>query len=412
MSRWTLIALATAAIAGVAAIQLLSVSPESIAPSGQAEFVPSSGLPSVRVLLGDVSRERFSLRIDGPYRVLGEDQWSIVAQGHKLGETSVEAEPEGIRIGERDFPAPRLSIEVQRDGDLWVDDRRYRGSLQLIRRDDGPLSVVNVVPVEDYVASVLPSEMPADFPLAAQQAQAIVARSFVLYQMKTTGENRDYDVFDSQRSQAYGGMQYVADSGRALAVESAASRRVIDQTRGMVLVYGDRLFCTYYAAVCGDHTLRGSDVFGDAAPPLVGVACVDCSDAPRYRWRQELLREQFEPKLRDYLVRIGEDVGQIRSIHSAVDDPARLPQVIVRGNQAEAQVSSVNFRLYVLGAADAASARYELKLDGDRLDVHGRGWGHSVGLCQWGARGRAERGHDCHQILGHYYPGSELRVLE
>jgi stage II sporulation protein D len=404
--------LATAAIAGVAAIQLLSVSPESVAPSGQAEFAPSDGLPPVRVLLGEVSRKRFALRIDGPYRVLGEDRWSIVAQGHKLGETSVECEPEGIRIGDREFPSPRLSIEVQRDGDLWVDDHRYRGSLRLIRRDDVALTVVNVVPVEDYLASVLPSEMPADFPLAAQQAQAVVARSFVLYQMKTIGENRDYDVFDSQRSQAYGGMEYVAESGRALAVESAASRRVIDQTRGTVLVYGDRLFCTYYTAVCGDHTLRGADVFGDAAPPLVGVACVDCSDAPKYRWRQELSREQFEPKLHDYLVRVGKDVGQFHSIRTTADDPARLPQVIVRGSEAEAQVSSINFRLYVLGASKAASARYELKLDGDRLDVQGRGWGHSVGLCQWGARGQAQRGRDCHQILAHYYPGSELRVLE
>lgn len=364
--------------------------------------------PQVRVLIGSTARPTVRLRIDGPYRVLAHDDWRVVAQGKRLGETEVTLTDEGLRIGELMFREPRLKIEVAEDGSLWVDRGRYRGTLMLARREDGRVAAINHVNLEPYVASVVNGEMPEAFPAAARQALAIAARTYVLYQVKARGTARDYDVFDSARSQVYQGLERMDEKGQRWAVETAGSRRVAEDTRGIVLLYQQRLFCPYYGAVCGGHTGRGTDQFSDAAPPLVGVPCEGCRDAPRYRWRIEAATEPASNRLTGYLERTGQGVGRIEQMVATGSADGRLGEVTVIGDQGQRTISTDTFRQEVAGAGELPSPYYALSWRPPRVVYEGRGWGHCVGLCQWGARGMAQQGSDCEAILAHYYPGSTL----
>ena len=413
---WILLVLAVcfSAAAILASIQSstpLVELPHGGPPVGAKGSEPNT-IPQVRVLLGSAARPSWTLKIDGQYRILAPDGWRVVGQGMRLGATEVSATDDGLRIGERTFPEGRLKIEVAESGTLWVNQRRYRGQLSLVRQEDRRVSAINSVDVEPYVASVVNGEMPADFPPAARQALAIAARTYVLYQMKARGAARDFDVYDNTRSQVYQGIEMTDAAGRRLAVETAESRRVAADTRGIVLFYQGKVFCPYYGAVCGGHTGRGSDQFRDAAPPLVGVPCGACNDAPRFRWRVETASEPVLQRLTAYLARTGQAVGAVESI--LADDPAagRLGEVTITGERGKVKISSAVFREEAVGARELPSAYYALNWRPPQLTIQGRGWGHCVGLCQWGARGKALTGSDCAAILGHYYPGSTLAVSQ
>ena len=172
--------------------------------------------------------------------------------------------PNGFRVGRRDFRGTSLEIEAERSPAIWVEDHLYRGRVRLFRQGANKMIVVNVVPLEDYVASVVDGEMPATFPEAARQAQAIVARTYVLFQTQSAHASPFYDVYATTRSQNYLGCQYRGRDGRRYAAESASSRRAAEQTAGMICLCDGKLFCTYYTAVCGGRTAGGSAVFDDA----------------------------------------------------------------------------------------------------------------------------------------------------
>jgi stage II sporulation protein D len=374
--------------------------------------LPAAGtIPQVRVLLGSAGRPSWTIQIDGKYRIVAPDGWRVVGQGDRLGATEASAASDGLRIGQRTFSEQRLKIEIAESGSLWVDKRRYRGDLLLVRREERAVAAVNCLDLEPYVASVINGEMPGDFPHAARQALAIAARSYALYQIKARGGARDFDLYDNTRSQVYQGMETIDAQGRRLAVETEGSRRVADETRGIVLLYQGKLFCPYYGAVCGGHTGRGTDQFADAAPPLVGVPCDGCAEGPRYRWKVEIDSMPVANQLATHLTRTGRAVGAIESVSTREPVPGRLGQVSVRGDRGSTVISTAAFRDEAVGVRELPSPFFTLSWQPPKLTMDGRGWGHCVGMCQWGARGKALAGSDCAAILGHYYPGSALGVV-
>lgn len=267
---------------------------------------PPSAIPPIRVLLTPKPVATIEIRIDGPYRVQPAGDWRILAQGDRLARHTVEVLSDGFRIGARTFPVTRLEIIPLKHPTLWIGDSQYRGTVRFIRRPGGKMAVVGAVGLEDYLASVLNSELPADFPLAARQTQAIAARTYALYQMKAASPSGYYDLRNNSSSQVYRGVQYRQGS-RRLAVETPDSRQIVDQTRGIVATYRGRLFCTYYSAICGGRTTHGGDVFDDAAPPLRSVPCDWCRGSKYYRWEKDLSQGAIETKLHRWAERQRKD---------------------------------------------------------------------------------------------------------
>jgi stage II sporulation protein D len=412
-------AMASAALVGAA---VTAACLQSRAPRGGGVLLaidrPArvASLPAVRVRLTPKPVSTIDVRVEGPYRVQPVDDWRVLAQSDRLNRATVEVLPDGFRIGARTFPVTRLELIPIRHPTLWVGDAQYRGTVRFERQSGGTMLVVNAVDLEDYLSSVLNSELPADFPAAARQTQAIAARTYALYQMKTASASGAYDLRNDSQSQVYRGVQY-REGGRALAVETDDSQRIVDQTRGIVATYEGRLFCTYYSAICGGRTTQGGDIFEDAAPPLSSVPCHWCRAGKYYRWEHEVAGPALEQRIRTWIsgARGGSGparIGALQRIEVIGDgQTGRVPQVRLLGDAGSTQVSAYAFRLAVDPRA-LKSGFFQVEQRGGVYRFQGRGWGHGVGLCQWGARGQALEGRSCIEILEYYYPGSTLVAVQ
>lgn len=364
-------------------------------------------MPVIRVALFAQPAAKLSFEASEPFTVkaLGSD--NVLWSSGKTGVIPIAATAKGIKIGRHELAAGQIEIVPSASPALWVEGRQYRGRLRVYRRSTGALAAVNVVPLEDYVASVIDSEMPAAFPAEARKAQAIIARTYALYQQQVAERGAIADLAASTRSQKYLGFKY-RDNGKLLAGETDAGREIARATRGMVCHYGEKLFCTYYCAVCGGSTVRGTEVFSDAAPPLVSVKCNYCRDARLYRWTAEIAKSDVERELQPWLAEHGRKLGALKTVSMVRTRPdAAAVEVDLRGDRQSAHISGIELR-QLLSGHGIYSSRFTMEDKGRNLLIKGRGHGHGVGLCQWGARGQALAGKTCEQILSYYYPGTTL----
>lgn len=327
-----------------------------------------------------------------------------------------EADDRGVpvwRIGQSSFRAAGLEVTPINPGAIEWDSHRYRGVLRFVaaapQGTAGGASrffPVNVVPVEQYLYSVVDSEMPADFGASAREAQAILARSYARYAQAEQSGNSIGDVFASVRSQRYHGLEYRDSRGRRLAGESESSRRVVDQTRGLVLTYRGQLFQPFYSAACGGRTTSSAQVFPRGFhPPHQSVACDQCQACPLYRWKRSLPDERFRTALaqaarvpaktlRKAPLRMKGEAG--REVATIEWTGPTAGQAIRTGS-----ISGAALRQHL--AEVLPSPRFAGHLTESGWVLEGGGHGHGVGLCQWGARQLASEGHDARAILSFYY---------
>jgi len=315
---------------------------------------------------------------------------------------------DGLACNDRNLAIRRLEVVPQSSPGVWVDGRLYRGRVRLVAQSDGKLIAINVVALEDYVASVVDGEMPSAFPIEARRAQAVVARTYGLARQSVAAPDAEFDVYGSERSQKYLGVEYSDRTGRRLAGESEASRRVAAETAGRVLTYEGRIFTSYYSAVCGGCTTSGSELFPDAAPCHRAVPCEFCLDAERYRWRAQFTSKEFREAINSL------DRGQLGSIRRVrmLTPPGcgKLARLEIRDDRRAVEVSGWDLR-QVAPAGRLFSPHVTVQLLDESVVVEGRGHGHGVGFCQWGARGQALAGRNWQQILQHYYPGATIQSV-
>ena len=322
----------------------------------------------------------------------------------------------------------------------------YRGVLEVARSPTADrLVVVNVVPLESYLAGVVPREMPPSFGLEAARAQSVAARGFALSRT-ARGMHREVgaDVCDRADCQEYGGV----------AAEHSVPSAAVEATRGQVLLAGGQLVEPLYSSTCGGHTEAAALLFGPSAAsggsvpdgelPVELDLTTDggasafytrswdshCAAAPRYRWRVSWSRRDLEDLLATGLRRASETSAAAPAF-GPTEVLGELKDLVVSrrgrsGRTLELQVHATggswmvkrDWTLRQLLSAPAreplASSAFVLEIDrgGDGqvrgVTALGGGWGHGVGMCQWGARGLAERGWKYEAILAHYYPGTEL----
>ena len=385
--------------------------PDVVAAKRFAAPRPSSGTAAssalIRVNVTPGGDDSFQLAVAGAYSIREVGSTRELFQGDGLSNSRVESTRNGLQIGRSIFSATRLEVIPKTEPAIRVNGHLYRGLVRLYRRTDGRVSAVNVLPVEEYLASVVDSEMPASFPEAARQAQAIVARTYALYQKEHADPAAVYDLFGSQRSQKYLGVEYTDASGRRLAGESASSRRAVTETRGIVCQHRGHLFCTYYSAACGGRTTNGSELFEDAAPILKSVPCEWCRESTHYRWSADVGRQEFLRDLKEL-----QSLSTLASIQqTAGPGGGVISRFRIGDGRQSVTISGVELRER-LPAGTLRSPHFSLALKKDVVRVEGRGHGHGVGFCQWGANGQARAGMSYVEIVRHYYPGVELVVVE
>lgn len=254
----------------------------------------------------------------------------------------------------------------------------------VVRLHRSGLQVINVVPLEDYLAAVLGSEMPVSFPPEALKAQAVAARTYALHK-KLAAYGQPYHLGSSVLHQVYGGVHR----------EDPRSLEAVLATRGQVLTYELSPIEAYFHASCGGHTETGRDALSRDLPYLQSVKC-GCGKVRASHWSLELTEAEVERAL-----------GPIESLDvSSRTGSGRARRVSLgRGRS----VDAVSFR-QKLGYTKVKSLDFEVKGSGT-LVFEGRGYGHGAGLCQWGAKVFADGGWEYRRILSHYYPGTELQRL-
>jgi len=317
---------------------------------------------------------------------------------------------------------------------LVVGQRRYRGRLQVLARPEG-LQLINHVPLESYLASVVGSEMPASWPQQALRAQAVAARTYALKGRRPAAA---FDLQATVASQMY----------RGLEAETASTREAVQATQGQVLTYGSALIDAVFHSSSGGSTESSGDLWAQQLPYLVSVPDFD-HESPVRSWRQPL-----DPQL---LLKAFPETGGVSRIEVlSTSATGRVRQARVAGPAGTLVLSGASLRsrlglkstwvrfeletppapAAVVAAPAPAPASVvsaapallpplpaltlppavpvpdaALVLPLPQLVAVGRGFGHGIGMSQWGALAMARRGDSYSSILSHYYRGTQLRTI-
>ena len=230
------------------------------------------------------------------------------------------------------------------------------------------------------------------------KAQAIAARTFALYQIRQN-KAQAYDLRNDIYSQVYGGRES----------EKWSTTVAVDRTKGEVLVYKDDIFPTYYHATCGGYTEDASNLWNVDLAPLKGVSCSFCSDSPHYRWTKAISLRTLEKKLKEGGYKIGKT--SFVTILSK-NRSGRVDKIEIKDDSGAAVVLTGKDFRQMLGPNDVSSTNFNASIRLGLLFLDGIGWGHGVGMCQWGAYGMARKGKKCDEILKYYYPGAEISTMD
>ena len=256
--------------------------------------------------------------------------------------------------------------------------------------------LVEHAPLETYLYGVLPYEMSYTWPPEALKAQAVAARTYTLKSLESV-KNQNFDLYSDVRSQMYkgGGKQY--DS----------VKKAVDETRGQVLTFDDKLFYTYYHANCGGGTddVRSWNPGAASIKPLSGASCTYDSHSKSHSWQMNI----SHAKVLAYAKTVGL-TGTLKSIKIArKTDTGRATNLTLRTSKGSKTVACGKFRL----ATGIRSCKID-KISVRKNDVQfsGKGYGHGVGMCQDGANGMAKSGKDYRKILKNYYPGAKIAEIK
>jgi stage II sporulation protein D len=365
-----------------------------VATAVAAKDRTQSNLPElVRVAIVRDSRE-VELAINGNYH-LRDEYSNEVGKGVYLPESKVRLLNRGFFMGLNVYHSKRLTIIASREASITIDGRAFRGGITFIRTPDNRITVVNTIDVEDYIKGVLYHEVSHHWPMEALKAQAVAARTYALYSIRPSS-SKPYDVTNDIYSQVYGGR----DS------ERYRTDLAVDYTHGQILTYNGKIIPAYFHATCGGATEDAKEVWNiDDIPPLRGVPCSFCQTSPHLHWKKNFRLKDIQDALNLH----GFKVGPIQEM--TVVDRDRSDRIdhlkITEKDGRELVMKGKDFR-DIMGPNVLMSNNYQIIMKGYYVDIIGKGWGHGVGLCQWGAFGMAQQQFNFKQILAYYYPQSVL----
>lgn len=267
---------------------------------------------------------------------------------------------------------------------IEIDSKKFRKIIEVKLKLD-KLSLIHSLPMESYITGVISSELPTSWPLEVLKAQAVAARTYAIWQMYQK-EHLESSVLD----QVYLGVQR----------EHKLAKQAVEQTAGQILTYDSKPAHTYFHACCGGHTASAQEVFGGTEPYLAGVQCSYCQKAPIYRWTYGLSRRELDKKL-------GADIKELDS--TAETRSGRVKSFRFKSKPALAEMKSADFRKAIGYNQLRSTLLTKYSLGWSKAEFAGRGHGHGVGMCQWGALEMAKLGKTAEEILSFYYPGTEIR---
>jgi SpoIID/LytB domain protein len=323
-------------------------------------------------------------------------------------------------------------------------DLDYPGVIEIRIDESGGLMAINELPLDLYLKGVVPAEMPPAYPYEALKAQAVAARSEVLSQLGTKHTNDPYDLCAGVHCQVYSGLN----------LRSSKSDSAVTETLGEVLVFQGRVCDAVYSSVCGGHTENKENVWNtpkdnylqgvfdsdsiavkdfdltqerdfkrwvDSKPKVfcnvstIGAPSSLNGAVKYFNWEETYTRQELEEII---LQKTGAKIGTFFGIEPLKRGVSgRLIEMEILGSSANHKVrGELNIRRALSKTHLKSSAFYvTLNCNSDSVPIeitlHGTGWGHGVGMCQVGSAMMAFQGYTNKQILEHYYPGTQIRII-
>ncbi|MFZ5965748.1 MAG: SpoIID/LytB domain-containing protein [Bacillota bacterium] len=331
-----------------------------------------------------------------------------------------------------------------------VDGKNFRGSVLFKRFTDSDLTVINQLNTEEYLYGVVPREMSGSWPLEAQKAQAVAARNFTVGKM---GVHKQYgfDLCATTHCQVYGGFD----------IEHEVSRRAVDETKNKILTYQGKLVDAYYHSNSGGYTEDSENVWSFVLPYIRGVEDSFSVGSPNDSWTQVFTKQELEDILNANGLNVGSitnisatevskngrvlklqidgtldrkilekekvrslfGYNKVKSIWYTIESDGGGGTIYIRASLAEPPQEKNSASITVLsaeGTSEISGNQYTIyngseyknatstASQASSFTFKGKGWGHGLGMSQWGAKKMAELGYTYDQILKHYYTGTEI----
>jgi stage II sporulation protein D len=304
-----------------------------------------------------------------------------------------------LRINGRKYPIQGLLLRPAGSFPLQIRKIPFRGVLRIKWRSfkgHKSLLLVNEVELETYLRGVVPVEISAKWHPEVLKTQAVISRTYALYQ-KQSNSGKDYDLVSSVQDQVYAGKN----------AEDSRTDAALNATRGEVLTYeGNLVFAAYHSTSAGP-TEDAAERWSMDLPYLKGVSCPLDQDSPYYRWERKIDLEEVEAGLN----RSGFRIGTLATLTPfSYSKAGRVLWVRILHSGGELILRADDLRKAV-GTTLLPSTSFDLVGFGKQLVFRGMGYGHGVGLCQWGAKVLAEQGAGYREILKYYYPGVSIQPL-
>ena len=313
------------------------------------------------------------------------------AAGQTLGTLSnldaYAAVPKGASVGIGSWQSNQLIIEPQDDGYVWIGNRWYRGRTRLIRQGSG-VTALNLVDLENYLYSVVGSESIPTWPQDALRAQAVAARTYALYQISKSS-NRYYDLDTTTATQVYKGLEK----------EFLSTQEAVNNTTGQILTHNGKAILAAFHSSSGGHTENVEDVWMRPLPYLRGVVDYD-QLSPVFQWNKTFSAGQ-----------LGKLIGGVGSVRNLIVERrtprGRVVSLKVIGTRRSKQIRGAQLRK----ALNLRSTLFSVYPRSGKFVISGRGYGHGIGLSQWGSQYLAEQGVDYQRILSHYYQTAQISLM-
>lgn len=305
----------------------------------------------------------------------------------------------------------KLIVDPAPDIPVIINGKKYRGGMEIITNPFNPntLNVINTVMLEDYLKGVVPAESSSTWPQESLKAQAIAARTYAIANWRKQYAS-GFDLTATTADQVYKGMD----------VETPSTNKAVEDTKAKVIFYNEKPINALFHACSGGHTDSSREVWGLDLPYIQGVPDFDQS-APKYKWTKSFTNSSIQNALKQLGIQIG-DVKEITP--KTFTEFGRVKEIEFIGTNGTTLVNSNKFRfalglnstLWTVQPSDDKKISFNKWLQPlvripKSFIFNGSGWGHGLGMSQWGARQMALDGKTAEEILKHYYTGVEVNHL-
>ncbi len=288
------------------------------------------------------------------------------------------------------LPSPEAPKIDSLTGELFINGHFYYGSLDVLKDKNG-LYVINNLPFEEYIEGVVAAEIGREWETEALKAQAVISRTYATF-YKNFNSGNSFHITSSILHQLYKGKN-----------EDPLITDAVKATVGEILTYHNLPIKSFFHSTCGGKTEYPEEVWKESYPYLNSVDCYG-RNAPYDNWQRSFSLKEISDAL---------GMGNIKEISIAsYTSTGRVKMLLITGQDKSGdsimEIEATELRR-LMGYKELPSTQFSLERTGNDIIFTGKGFGHGVGLSQWGALEMARQGKNYREILAHFYPGTILK---